>query len=67
MRKAFARRKADATRSYEWADEIQRSLIRNRGSASMAIALVEWAKQYKWSDTATDITVSVEQKFGDRP
>ena len=40
------------------AADLQRTLIQNRGSDSMAIAVVEWAEQYKRHDTAIGVAVS---------
>jgi phosphate transport system substrate-binding protein len=38
--------------------DTQRTLIQNRGSDSMAIAVVGWAEQYKEKNTAIGVTVS---------
>ena len=38
--------------------DAQRTLIQNRGSDSMAIAVVEWAEQYKRNNTAIGVAVS---------
>ena len=38
--------------------DTQRTLIQNRGSDSMAIAVVGWAEQYKVKNTAIGVTVS---------
>ena len=40
------------------ATDTQRTLIQNRGSDSMAIAVVEWAEQYKRNNTAIGVAVS---------
>jgi len=40
------------------AADIQRSLIQNRGSDSMAIAVERWAEQYKRYDTTIGVAVS---------
>jgi phosphate transport system substrate-binding protein len=40
------------------AADTQRTLIQNRGSDSMAIAVVEWAEQYKQNKTAIGVAVS---------
>ena len=40
------------------AADTQRTLIQNRGSDSMAIAVVEWAEQYKQKNTAIGVAVS---------
>jgi len=40
------------------ADDIQRTLIQNRGSDSMAIAVEKWAEQYKRFDSKTGVAVS---------
>ncbi len=41
-----------------FAEETQRTLIQNRGSDSMTIAVVAWAEQYRQKDTATGVAVS---------
>jgi len=38
--------------------DTQRTLIQNRGSDSMAIAVVEWAEQYRKKNTAVAVSVS---------
>lgn len=40
------------------AADTQRTLIQNRGSDSMAIAVVEWAEKYKRNNTAIGVAVS---------
>jgi len=40
------------------ADEAQRTLIQNRGSDSMAIAVVGWAEQYKQENKVIGLAVS---------
>ena len=40
------------------ATDTQRTLIQNRGSDSMAIAVVEWAEKYKRNNTAIGVAVS---------
>ena len=41
-----------------FAIDSQRILIQNRGSDSMAIAVVEWAEQYKQNNTEIGVAVS---------
>jgi len=41
-----------------FADDDQRTPILNRGSDSMAIAVVEWAEQYRHHNKAAGIAVS---------
>ncbi len=40
------------------AADAQRALIQNRGSDSMAIAVVRWSEQYKRNNTAIGVAVS---------
>jgi phosphate transport system substrate-binding protein len=40
------------------AADTQRTLIQDRGSDSMAIAVVRWAEQYKRNDRAVGVSVS---------
>jgi phosphate transport system substrate-binding protein len=41
-----------------FADDTQRTLIQDRGSDSMAIAVVKWAEQYKRNNRAVGVSVS---------
>jgi ABC-type phosphate transport system substrate-binding protein len=40
------------------ADEARRTLIQNRGSDSMAIAVAGWAEQYRHKNKTTGLSVS---------